>query len=98
MKKKIGILIVILLIIICAIIFLVKNKNSKYNYDLSKINSYEYFTLVSNEKCGVINKNGDIIIEPNYTKIAIPNPEKDIFFCYDNNDVQVLNSKKEKII
>lgn len=97
MKKKIGILIVILLIIICAIIFLVKNKNSKYNYDLSKINSYEYFTLVSNEKCGVINKNGDIIIEPNYTKIAIPNPEKDIFFCYDNDDVQVLNSKKEKL-
>lgn len=96
MKKKIIILVIILIIVIASI-FAIKSKNSKYEYNLNKVTSYEYFTLISNEKHGVINKNGDIVINPNYTDIIIPNPEKDIFFCYNNDAVEVINSKGEKL-
>ena len=96
MKKK-TIILAIILIIAIASICVIKNKKSKYDYDLTKVTSYEYFTLISNEKHGVINKNGDIIIKPNYTDIIIPNPEKDMFFCYSNDTVEVINSKGEKL-
>lgn len=96
MNKK-FIIILIILIIAISTIFIVKNQKSKYDYETVKITSFEYFTLISNEKHGVINKNGDIIIKPVYTDIIIPNPEKDIFFCYNDENVEALNSKGEKL-
>lgn len=96
MKKKTIILII--LIIICAITAIViTTNNAKYNYEISKVTTYEYFTLISNEKYGVIDKSGNIIINPEYTNIIIPNPQKDIFVCYNNESEVVLNSKGEKL-
>ena len=66
MKNKI-IIIAIIFIIAIAGIFVIKNRQSRYDYEITKITSFEYFTLMSNEKYGIINKNGDIIIKPNYT-------------------------------
>lgn len=94
--KKI-IIISIILIIAIATFFIIKTNKSKYEYNITKIESFEYLTLISNEKHGIINKKGEIIISPIYTEIIIPNPEKDIFFCYNGDSVQVLNSKNEKI-
>lgn len=96
MKNKI-IIIAIIFIIAIAGIFVIKNRQSRYDYEITKITSFEYFTLMSNEKYGIINKNGDIIIKPNYTEIIIPNPQRDIFFCYKNDEVEILNSKGEKL-
>lgn len=94
--KKI-IIILIILIIAIATFFIIKTNKSKYEYNTIKITSFEYLTLISNEKHGIINKKGETIISPAYTEIIIPNPEKDIFFCYNGDSVQVLNSKNEKI-
>ena len=96
MKNKI-IIIAIIFIIAIAGIFVIKNRQSRYDYEITKIASFEYFTLMSNEKYGIINKNGDIRIKPNYTEIIIPNPQRDIFFCYKNDEVEILNSKGEKL-
>lgn len=49
MKKKIIILIIILIISIFSI-FIIKKQKTKYNYETTKVTSYEYFTLISNEK------------------------------------------------
>ena len=39
---------------------------------------------MQDNKYGVINKNGDIVIDANYDIIEIPNPAKDIFICKNN--------------
>ena len=38
--------------------------------------------LFENEKSGVIDKNGNKIIETKYEDVKIPNPEQAIFICY----------------
>ena len=97
MKKKTIILVI--LIIICIIIAIIANKKiSKYNYETTKVTSYNYFTLISNEKYGVIDRQGNTIISPEYTNIIIPNPEKDIFICYKDEKTEVLNSNEEKLL
>lgn len=95
MKKYFITIAILIITTVC--IFLVKNMKSKYNYETVKISSFEYFTLISNEKHCVINKNGEIVINPIYTDIIIPNPEKDIFFCYNGDSLDILNSKEEKL-
>lgn len=94
-NKKMTVLIILIILIIVAIF--IKNKNNKFFYETTKIESFEYFILSQNDKYGIINKNGEIVIKPSYTDIIIPNPEKDIFFCYNNEEVDVLNIKGEKI-
>ena len=96
MKKKIIILVIIVLAVILSVIIIKKHK-SNYEYNIAQITSYEYFTIVSNEKQGIINKNGEIIVDTKYTNIIIPNPQKDIFFCYNGEELEVLNSKKERL-
>ena len=86
------------IVIIIFIIFVVRNV-SKKDVDITKIKESDlnYFVLKSNEKAGVINKNGDIIIDAKYDSIIIPNPTIDVFICKKGNDVIVLNNKSEKI-
>ena len=43
-----------------------------------------------------MDREGNILTEAKYVKIEIPNPEKDIFVCYESEEKGiVLNSKKE---
>lgn len=98
---KIIIVIIILIFIIGLIIFgVIKIRNSfldkKISYERIK---HEYFILYDAEnKAGVINKYGDNIIDTKYSEIYIPNEEKGVFFCYDENDeVIILNERNEKI-
>lgn len=102
-KKKIILTILITILLILGIIFgIIGIKNNKRNYELVQITEeeYEYFVLKSNDKTGVINRNGDIIIEPNYDSIVIPNPTKDVFVCKNDKDenTNILNKKSEKIL
>ena len=47
-----------------------------------KITSIDYFSAYNNNKWGVINSNGDIVIDPSYAEmIIVPNSKKDIFLC-----------------
>ncbi len=105
MKKGKFIFIVILLIIIGIIITVtIVKQNSNKRFSIEEINEYKYFLLNENNKMGVIDASGQIIIEPIYDSIQIPNPSKAVFIClYDYNSqtedykTKVLNEKNEEI-
>lgn len=97
-KKKIFITVaVICIILLCfiGIFFLVKHFKNK-EYELEKITSWKYFTIVENNKMGVIDNKGNVIIEPNYNTIQIPNPTKDVFICINDDETKVVNEKGEE--
>lgn len=64
-----------------------------------------YYPVFTNDKWGVINQTGEIVIEPTYDEmITIPDSKTDIFICvenvnYDTNThtVKVLNSNNKEI-
>ena len=97
MKKKILAIAIILIII--ASIFIIKTINTKkYNYEIEKINEFNYYTYREDNVYGVIDKNGKIIVEAKYTNVIIPNPQKEVFVCYNGNNTEILNSKNEKLL
>ena len=71
-----------------------------------KITAVNYFPVYSNGKWGVINSNGDILIEPQYDEMpVIPNNSQTLFICtYDVNyetgtyKTKVVNEKNADII
>ncbi len=106
--KRISIIVLIVILIIAIIsgIIIAINK-SKENYTVEKIENADinYYKIISNGKSGVIDKSGNIIIEPEYNTIKIPNPKEPIFICiYDYNaasgeyKTKVLNEKNEEIL
>ena len=99
MKKK-SIIIIGILILVCIISFvsykLVKKQNRKY--EISEVKQYNYFLLKQNNLYGIIDKEGNTIIEAQYDEIAIPNPEKAVFVCYKDNNIKVLNSDNTEIL
>lgn len=107
MKKKklfilLGIIVVIIIVAIFTAIYFI-NK-SKYDFDIVKVTQIDYNTINQNDRYGVINRNGDIIVEPIYDIIQIPNPSKDVFVCmyeYSTEQreykVKVLNAKGEEL-
>ncbi len=106
--KKISIIVLLVILIIAIIsgIIIAINK-SKENYTVEKIENADinYYKIISNGKSGVIDKSGNIIIEPEYNTIKIPNPKEPIFICiYDYNatsgeyKTKVLNEKNEEIL
>lgn len=105
MKKVKIIVTAITLVIIVIILGIVINNNSaNNNYKLEKIDKYSYFKLYKNEKYGVIDSKGNILIPPTYDVLNIPNPSKAVFVCYydhnqetDEYSTKVLNDKNEEI-
>ena len=100
MKKKSIIFIVILVIIMIVIsgYFVVKNiQKENRRYKIETISEYKYFVLKENDKYGVIDSKGNKIIEAKYDNIKIPNPQNDVFICYENNATKVINQKGEEI-
>ncbi len=101
MKNKkviIGITLLIAVIIICAVIVFLKIKKiQNTNYQIEEITSWNYFNLYKDGKVGIIDRNGNIIINSQYTSIQIPNPTKPVFICTNDNTTTVLNEKQEEI-
>ncbi len=104
--RNIIIAIIIAIIIIVSVIGVIayKNINDK-SYELEKVEKYSYFKLYKNQKYGVIDEKGNIVIEAIYDELNIPNPSKPLFVCYsDYNETtgeyktKVLNEKNEKIL
>ena len=102
MKKVLGVIVAILVIImvIVSIVNVIKNGEDK-----KKVKSYSYYTVYENGKFGVINNEGETVINPEYTEIVlIPNKDVPISICtYDLNDqdgtykTKVINQKNEEI-
>jgi hypothetical protein len=100
MKKKNITIIAIILIIIIAIsgCFIVKkNKEKNREYTVEKVTEYKYFVVKEGDKFGVIDSNGKKIIETKYDNVKIPNPEKAVFFCYEEEDTKILNEEGTEI-
>lgn len=106
--KKIVVLCCMFLIIllICFVVF--KGHGSIKNfwdYNLEEVNQINYRVISENNKFGVINNNGDVLVLPLYDEIDIPNPSKPVFICmYNYNqeknqyNIKVLNDKSEQIL
>ena len=98
MKKKLIIFATIIIVVIVGIVIFF-NTNKKHNLEKYVKPEYNYFAMFSNEdKAGVVDKTGKLLIEPKYLDIFIPNPSKDVFVCYENSDkFKILNSKGEEL-
>lgn len=102
MKKVFAVIIAIAVIIM--FIFVIKGILTK-DKEQVKITSKDYFTVFKNNKWGVIDSSGEIVIDPAYEEmITIPNSKNDVFLCvYDVNyetgeyKTKALNSKNEEI-
>ena len=84
-------------------IYNVFSKKDKYNINFEEINQRQYF-LDFDEKYGVINKDGEEIIDTNFDMIQIPNPSKDIFVCMSNYNAEtgsyetkIYNKNREEL-
>lgn len=105
-KKVITIICIIIIVTIITIILtLYFNKRAKYVYDIEEVKHIEYNTINIDNRYGVIDGNGNILVNPNYDVIQIPNPAKPIFICMSEYNTEtkeyktkVLNDKKEQIL
>lgn len=91
--------IVILILVIIGAVIIYKNivEKSK-NYEIEQVKQYNYFVLKQNDLYGVIDRKGNTVIVPEYSEIKIPNPEKGLFVCYQEDNTKVLNEQKEEIL
>ncbi len=98
-KKRLIVVLIIFLAILVGLIVIIGSiiNNINRDYKLEKIDDKLYYTLYESGKIGVINTSGEIIINPQYNHIQIPNPMKDVFICSDGTNYIVLNSKGEEI-
>lgn len=100
-SSKIIIIIAIIVIAVVATIIFCINKDNKYSVKLENIEKSDavYFLLQQDSKYGVIDKDGNVVVKPEYESVTIPNPTKDVFICSDDNDSsKVLNNKGEQIL
>ena len=98
--KKVIIGILILIAVVGLIIFGVnKFKNTKtFELDYPEELPYKYFVMYSGDKAGVVDRNGELLIEAKYQDVFIPNQSKDVFFAYiDDDNYKILNKDGEEI-
>ena len=100
--KKVLIAIIIVLALGIGIFFAVgaiNSSNKRYELETIKEEDYKYFAVYTEEKYGVIDETGKMIIKNEYSDIIIPNPTKAVFICQkSDNTKQVLNEKGENIL
>ena len=98
MKRFLIITIIFIIIIACGIFIYNKLNSIKAEYDIQTVEQFNYFICREEDRYGVIDKNGNVIITATYDSIIIPNPEKDLFVCYKENKTKMLNSKNEEVL
>ena len=105
MKKSIIVALVIILMVIIGVGIYFVIQNDDKSYKIEEVKEFKYFKVSENQKYGVIDAKGNIIIETKYDNVDIPNPSKAVFIVYSNYDsqkgeyeTQVLNDKNQKIL
>ena len=82
---------VAILAVIGFIVFFIMN--AKDEVVTSTEIKYEYFPMYAlDEKVGVVDKTGKIVIEPKYLNVYIPNPEIDVFACELEDKIFFVNA------
>lgn len=103
--KKVFAVVIAIAVIIMFIIG-IKKLMTPSNKPNEKVVAQKYFAVYTNEKWGVIDSKGNIVIEPTYDEtIIIPDSTKAVFICtydvdYEKNTfkTKVLNEKNEEIM
>lgn len=96
-NRKVIIIIAIILIIAIIIIGNIISQNKKKEYNLIEVSEFKYFILNIDNKYGVIDTKGNVLIEPIYNNVIIPNPEKTVFICNNSERNIVLNDKNQNL-
>lgn len=98
-KANLKFIIIAVILIVLIIVFIIIRSNNSNELDVYRNIEYNYFAMYSIEnKVGVVNSDGEIIIEPEYIDVYIPNPERDVFFCFLNEtEYEILNSSGEEL-
>ena len=97
MKRKIGIVVIILVIGIVGFFGIKRYQQRKIDYTIEQVEAYNYYIYRENEQYGVINKEGQVVIEAKYSNVIIPNPDRDRFVCYQAEEVQIFNAQNEEL-
>ena len=90
--------VVIAIAVVIMFIFIIRNV-LKEREEITK--DYEYFALYSQNKWGVINQEGEEVIQPSYQEmIVIPDKTKDVFICtYNvNEETGTYHLKADELI
>lgn len=103
--KKIFAVIVLFVVIIMSVVG-IKRLLTTGMTSTGKITATNYFPVYSNEKWGIIDSKGNIVIEPQYAEMPIiPNNSQAVFICtYDVNyetgtyKTKAVNEKNKDII
>lgn len=99
--KKIIFFLLIVLVLGIGIFFgfnLIMDNNKKYDKENVSEDDAKYFYVCSGEKYGVMNDNGDVIVDIKYDNIFIPNPIKPVFICKNTDGgYETLNDQNERI-
>lgn len=103
--KKIFAVIVLFIVIIMFIVGIKKLITTGIS-STGKISTINYFPVYSQGKWGVINSNGEIVIQPQYDEMpVVPNDSQTVFICtYDVNyedgtyKSKAVNEKNEEIM
>lgn len=104
-KGKIKWIIIGAVIVLIAIIATILIINEiQLSYEIEEIKEINYAVFIHENKCGVIDKKGNIVIDASYNAIQIPNPSKPVFLCvgeYNKEtkkyDIKAFNDKNEQI-
>ena len=99
-KVVLKIIVAIIVLIIVAIVtyFIIDKINQdKRDYELETVTEYNYFAVKTNEKYGVIDKEGKVVIEPKYDAVKIPNPSKPVFICYEGEKGKAYNEQGQQL-
>ena len=101
MKKKYLVISVIFIALVIGVVtfFIMQNtKQEERKYSIEKVEDFNYFVLQDGEHFGVIGKDANIVINPKYQNVVIPNPSKAVFVCtLTNGNTKILNDKNEEI-
>lgn len=101
MNKKwvilISIIVFLLVIAVWFTNFSAKKKQEDRDYELLGVNECKYYLLSVEGKFGVIGKDGNVVIEPVYEEVQIPNQDRAIFIVRENDQYMVLNENNIQI-
>lgn len=94
-----GVIILILIAVIIITVYLVKK--SVYDFDVYNVDEIKYSVYEKDGNVGVIDFEGNILVEAKYKFVNIINPEIDVFVCTIYEDGEyfniVLNKNNEEI-
>lgn len=94
MSKKVSIIAICIIIVVSLVISIyIPNREKIEETEDTSIN---YSIIDENGKSGVA-KNGDIIIEPQYDEIIIPNSHRAVFMCKNGENKKFVNGENEEI-